>query len=172
MNYTTEKCGGELRLTDYEQSDVRFVFNDNPYGLQTTDFAQAKTDMGIMADAMAAVSGMMVVGLEFFIDLAIEAETGKPETGSEAQWTGLLSCESVDLLPRVFEIVSALQSLWLGNQLDISQSDLVDYNKLFTILTEANGGSCCYLRGGELLQVDGANLPLIDSTLKVYQAKK
>jgi hypothetical protein len=172
MNYITEKCGGELRLTDYEQSDVRFCMADNPYGLTTTDFAQAKTDMGIMANALAGVSGMTIIGLEFFIELTIEPETGKPETGSDGQWTGLLSCESVDLLPRVFEIVSPLQSLWVGNQLDHSQADLIAYNKLFTLLSEANGGSCCTLRGGELIQVDGSNLPLIDASLKVYQAKK
>jgi len=176
MNYTTIRTTGEIKLTDYEKTHVRFLFNQNPYGLTATDLATAQTDMADLTDSMADLSGLAVNGMDFAIEFEVEADVDKPLLNSHVEWLALIACEAIMpsnvIRNRILQIpiphIDIMQSV---NELNLSNADLKAYARLFTELAPSLGGSAATLRGGAVIDHNAFEDPILAATLKIHHPK-
>jgi hypothetical protein len=175
MNYTFTRTGGEIQLTDYEKTHVRFLFQDNPYGLVANTLTTAKADLQTLSQDMAAMSGLAVVSMDFNIDFAVEADSGKPLNAAHVEWLGLIACEAntpLGIRNRVLQIpIPHAAILDSPNEIDLLNTNVLAYAKLFTELASSAGGSCAMLRGGATIEHDAFEYPTLTATLKIHHPK-
>jgi hypothetical protein len=175
MDYTFTRTGGEIQLTDYEFTHVRFLFADFPYGLVATTMPQAQTDMQILAQDMQDMSGLAVGSMEFSIEFEVSGDSTKPLAASHVEWMGLIACEAntpLGLRNRVLQVPiphpAIMQSV---NELNLSNPNLLAYARLYTELSDSLGGSCATLRGGATIEHNAFENPILDATLKIHHPK-
>lgn len=176
MTYTTLRTTGEIRLTDYEQTNVRFLFHGNPYGLTATDLTTAKASMENLAGDMADLSGLAVNGLEFAIDFEVSPDVNKPLNNSHVEWVALIACEAImpsgSIKNRILQIPVPHFALFQSvNELNLSLDEIKDYARLFTDLSPSLGGSAATLRGGAVIDHNAFEDPILAATLRIHHPK-
>ena len=176
MAYTTLRTTGEIKLTDYEITHVRFLFHGNPYGLTATDLATAQTVMEDLSQDMADLSGLAVNGMEFAIDFEVSPDVDKPLVNSHVEWIALIACEAImpsgSIRNRILQIPIPDINLFVNiNELDLNNIAIKNYARLYTELAPSLGGSAATLRGGAVIDHNAFEDPILAATLKIHHPK-
>lgn len=148
MDYSNFTIIGKMILTDFNESDFEKRFDC----LKASTMADAMADMKDIASAYAWVGGCRIKAIAV-IQTFNEVQP-VPVSGEVVNLIGLIECEIAASSPQeyyILEIPAPSPTILDGNQIDLTNQDVIDYANLIrehvyaydnkTLATDGNGNT-------------------------------